>query len=117
MQSFRFTASCELAQEFRTNIKYVDKSIHLTRDDYDALTENGKHLCPSTQVFIVISVDQFFSRNDRLICVISRVFVQEFNREQFKNMMKRELWRYSRRELSNVIEITGDDQFRSTIVM
>jgi len=43
--------------------------------------------------------------------------LQEFNREQFKDMMKRELWRYSRRELSNVIDITGDDQFRSTIVM
>ena len=36
-------------EEFRNNIKQIDKSIHLTRDDYDILTENGKHLGPDAE--------------------------------------------------------------------
>lgn len=71
-------------EEFRSNIKQIDKSIHLTRDDYDTLTENGKHLSPDG----------------------------EFNRMQFKEMMKRELWRYSRRELANVISIRSAEHRR-----
>ena len=36
---------------------------------------------------------------------------------QFQEMMKRELWRYSRRELNNVLSVSGDEQFRSIILM
>ena len=32
-------------------------------------------------------------------------------------MMKGELWRYSRRELNNVLSVSGDEQFRATILM
>ena len=32
-------------------------------------------------------------------------------------MMKDELWRYSRRQLANVLSISGDEQFRSTLLM
>jgi len=32
-------------------------------------------------------------------------------------MMKGELWRYSRRELANVLSVSGDEQFNSTILM
>jgi hypothetical protein len=32
-------------------------------------------------------------------------------------MMKGELWRYSRRQLNNVLSISGDEQFRATILM
>ena len=31
--------------------------------------------------------------------------------------MKGELWRYSRRELNNVLSVSGDEQFRATILM
>ena len=41
----------------------------------------------------------------------------EFSGEQLQAMMKRELWRYSRRQLTNVLSISGDEQFRSTILM
>ena len=64
---FPITDPAPCLQEFRVNIKYIDKGIHLTRDDYDHLTEGGKHLGPD----------------------------QEFNREQFKDMMKREVCRIS----------------------
>ena len=55
----------------------------------DIITENGKHLGPTA----------------------------EFNSAQFQDMMKGELWRYSRRELANVLEVSGDEKFRSTILM
>jgi len=32
-------------------------------------------------------------------------------------MMRGELWRYSRRELNNVLSLSGNDEFRSTILM
>ena len=32
-------------------------------------------------------------------------------------MMRGELWRYSRRELNNVLSVSGDEQFRSIILM
>ena len=31
--------------------------------------------------------------------------------------MKGELWRYSRRELNNALSVSGDEQFRSIILM
>jgi methyl-accepting chemotaxis protein len=76
-------------EEFREGVKWLSKNIHLTRDDFDVVTENGKHLGPTA----------------------------EFNREQFQTMMKGELWRYSRRELANVLSVSGDEQFNSTILM
>ena len=63
--------------------------MHLTRDDFDIITENGKHL------------------NSR----------GEFNNIQFQEMMKGELWRYSRRLLSNELLVSDDEHFRSTILM
>ena len=42
---------------------------------------------------------------------------EEFNTEQFRTMMKGELWRYSRRQLANVIQVSGDEKFSSMIVM
>ena len=41
----------------------------------------------------------------------------EFNAEQFQGMMRGELWRFSRRQLSNVLKLNNDDQFKSTILM
>ena len=55
----------------------------------DIITENGKHLGPSA----------------------------EFNSAQFQEMMKGELWRFSRRELNNVISVSGDEQSRSMLLM
>ena len=76
-------------EEFREGVKWLSKNIHLTRDDFDVVTENGKHLGPTG----------------------------EFNREKFQKMMKGELWRYSRRELANVLSVSGDEEFNSTILM
>jgi len=76
-------------EEFREGVKWLSKSIHLTRDDFDVVTENGKHLGETA----------------------------EFNRQQFQMMMKGELWRYSRRELANVLSVSGDEEFNSTILM
>ena len=76
-------------EEFRDGVKWLSENIHLTRDDFDVVTENGKHLGPTA----------------------------EFNRQQFQTMMKGELWRYSRRELANVLSVSGDEQFNSTILM
>ena len=42
---------------------------------------------------------------------------EEFNTEQFRTMMKGELWRYSRRQLANAIQVSGDEKFSSMIVM
>ena len=75
--------------EFREGVKLLSKNVHLTRDDFDVVTEYGKHLGPTG----------------------------EFNREQFQKMLKGELWRYSRRELANVLSVSGDEQFNSTILM
>lgn len=57
--------------------------------DFDLITENGKHLGPTG----------------------------EFSPGQFQDMMTAELWRYSRRQLDNVLSVSGDEQFRSTILM
>ena len=67
----------------------MSSNVHLTRDDFDIITENGKHL------------------NSR----------GEFNNIQFQEMMKGELWRYSRRLLSNELLVSDDEHFRSTILM
>ena len=76
-------------REFRMGLKQFSSHIHITREDFDIVTENGKHLGATN----------------------------EFNREQFQTMMKKELWRYSRRELANVLSVKGDEQFNSTILM
>ena len=75
--------------EFQENISELHKAIHVTRDDFDIITDYGKHLGPTA----------------------------EFDKEQFREMMHGELWRYSRRQLDNVLSLTGDDQFRSTILL
>jgi len=51
--------------EFKAGVKKLAESIHLTRDDFDIVTENGRHLGPS----------------------------MEFGAAQFQEMMKGELWR------------------------
>jgi len=71
------------------NINELHKAIHVTRDDFDIITDYGKHLGPTA----------------------------EFDKEQFREMMNGELWRYSRRQLDNVLALTGDDQFLSTLLM
>ena len=76
-------------EEFRDGVRQLKSCIHLAREDFDVITEYGKHLNPQG----------------------------EFSSEQFQAMMKRELWRYSRRQLSNVLSLSGDEQFRSTILM
>jgi hypothetical protein len=75
--------------EFRDNVKSINDKIHMTCDDFDMITENGKHLTSEG----------------------------EFGELQFIEMMKGELWRFSRRGLSNVLKISGDEQFRSTVLM
>ena len=75
--------------EFVNGLRQLKGNIHLTRDDFDIITENGRHLGANN----------------------------EFNANQFNDMMKKELWRYSRRELENVLKVSGDEQFKSTILM
>ena len=75
--------------EFRHMAMQLISTVSLTRDDWNIITENGKHLGPGG----------------------------EFNKEQFLDMMKGELLRYSRRQLHNVLTVTGDEQFRSVILM
>jgi hypothetical protein len=75
--------------DFQVNINELHKAIHVTRDDFDIITDYGKHLGPTA----------------------------EFDKEQFREMMNGELWRYSRRQLDNVLSLTGDDQFQSTILL
>jgi hypothetical protein len=41
----------------------------------------------------------------------------EFGMIQFRDMMKGELWRYSRRELVNVLAFSDSEEFKSTVVM
>ena len=67
----------------------MHSSVHITREDFEIITENGKYLNQTG----------------------------EFDSDQFQAMMRGELWRYSRRALNNVLCVTGDDQFRSTILM
>jgi hypothetical protein len=75
--------------ELQANISELHKAIHVTRDDFDIITDYGKHLGPTA----------------------------EFDKEQFREMMHGELWRYSRRQLDNVLSLAGDDQFASTILL
>ena len=76
-------------KEFKCGVKNMAMNIHLTRDDFDIITENGKHL----------------NRN------------AEFGREQFQEMMRGELWRFSRRELSNVLSLSESRDFAGTVLM
>jgi hypothetical protein len=76
-------------KEFKFGVKEMAMNIHLTRDDFDIITENGKHL----------------NRN------------AEFGREQFQDMMRGELWRFSRRELSNVLSLSESRDFAGTVLM
>eukprot|EP00277_Geminigera_cryophila_P042852 CAMPEP_0173076670 /NCGR_PEP_ID=MMETSP1102-20130122/12592_1 /TAXON_ID=49646 /ORGANISM="Geminigera sp., Strain Caron Lab Isolate" /LENGTH=46 /DNA_ID= /DNA_START= /DNA_END= /DNA_ORIENTATION= len=46
----------------------------MTEDDFSIITDAGKHL---------------------------NTLTQEFGKVEFRNMMKGELWRYSRRQLAN----------------
>ena len=80
-------------EEFRDGVRLLSSNnVHLTRDDFDIVTENGKLLGPD--------------------CA--------FNRQQFQSMMKGELWRYSRRLLSNDLLLlrdqAADSHFVSTIL-
>ena len=36
-------------EEFRLGVKQLSSNIHLTRDDFDIVTENGKHLGPTAE--------------------------------------------------------------------
>jgi len=53
------------------------------------MTEHGKHLGPQGEIL----------------------------EENFQAMMFGELWKYSRRQLNNVLAVSGDEQFRSIILM
>ena len=80
-------------EEFRDGVRLLSSNnVHLTRDDFDIVTENGKLLGPDGA----------------------------FNRQQFQSMMKGELWRYSRRLLSNDLLLlrdqAADSHFVSTIL-
>lgn len=77
-------------EEFKEGVKRVPGAgaVHLTRDEFEVLTENGRYLNAQG----------------------------EFDRSQFRSIMKGELWRYSRRELANVIEFSNGVEFRSTIL-
>jgi hypothetical protein len=55
-------------EEFQAGIMNIIDTIHITHDDFDIITEHGKHLGPTA----------------------------EFNIDQFQEMMRGELWRYSR---------------------
>ena len=78
-------------QEFRVNVRGLPggSRIKITKDDWDVLTEGGRFLGPEG----------------------------EFNQLQFRDMMKGELERFSRRELANVIAFSDSDEFKSTVVM
>ena len=41
----------------------------------------------------------------------------EFNKEQFQEMMRGELWRFSRKELTNVLSLSDSRDFAGTILM
>ena len=75
--------------EFRERIKTLPGSsrIHVTRDDFEMITENGRYL------------------NSNGKC----------DRGQFQKMMRGELRRYSRRELSNMIALSESSEFRTTM--
>ena len=76
-------------EEFRQMAIQLVSTISLTRDDWNIITENGKHLGPDG----------------------------EFNQDQFLDMMKGELLRYSRRQLNNVLTVSGDETDRAVILM
>jgi hypothetical protein len=76
-------------EEFQQGLMNMISTLHLTRDDFDVITENGKFLGANS----------------------------EFNSQQFQEMMKGELWRYSRRQINNVLMVTGDEHFRSLFLM
>eukprot|EP00277_Geminigera_cryophila_P032729 CAMPEP_0173126910 /NCGR_PEP_ID=MMETSP1102-20130122/57457_1 /TAXON_ID=49646 /ORGANISM="Geminigera sp., Strain Caron Lab Isolate" /LENGTH=740 /DNA_ID=CAMNT_0014036387 /DNA_START=163 /DNA_END=2382 /DNA_ORIENTATION=+ len=68
---------------------YTVLDIHITHDDFDVLTENGKLLGE----------------------------YGEFNRMQFRSMMRGELLRYSRRQMANSITLSDSEEFRSTVML
>lgn len=135
------------------------RTVSITPDDFDHITENGKHLgangefnqkqfqdmmkvrcCFATflpsrnlapsylDVFTSVCASvadhilhDCFSRvsyctSETLqICPSSGavfMFIIEFD-----FCAQGEIWRYSRRQINNVLEISGDEQFRSTILM
>jgi len=75
--------------EFKAAVKGLVGHVHLTRDDFDELSNKGKLLG---------------QHND-------------FNVAQFQEMMRLELWRYTRRELNNVLAVSQDSSFRSIVLM
>lgn len=78
-------------EEFRTGIRTFPgcANVNLTEEDFDIVTGNGEFCGPEG----------------------------EFDRFQFRLMMQGELWRYSRRELNNVLTAGASDEFRATIMM
>jgi hypothetical protein len=61
--------------------------IHMTEDDFEIICDYGKHLGPTG----------------------------EFNQSQFRDMMQDELWRFSRRQLANVLSESESNEFKSTV--
>ena len=82
--------------ELRDGLREMIGNIHFSLDDFQILSENGRHL--GLNLAAADSED-------------------EFDMAQFRQMMKGELWRYSRRQLANVLSVSGDEQFISLIVM
>ena len=76
--------------EFQQGIRKLPGGcIHMTEDDFDLITEWGKHLGVTG----------------------------EFDVSQFREMMKGELWRFSRRQLKNVLAESTNNEFKSIILM
>ena len=76
--------------EFQQGIRKLPGGcIHMTEDDFDLITEWGKHLGVTG----------------------------EFDVRQFREMMKGELWRFSRRQLKNVLAESTNNEFKSIVLM
>jgi hypothetical protein len=76
-------------EEFREGLKVnFSESIHLTQDDFDTISDQGR-----------------LTDEDG-----------EFTKLQFRTMMQDELWRYTRREMADVVSVTESDEFRMNIM-
>ena len=87
-------------EEFRQGLKHmtikdrhseghIALDIHLTRDDFDTVTEHGVFLGSKG----------------------------EFNKLQFRNMMRGELERYVRRCIANCLRTSDSEEYRSTVML
>eukprot|EP00277_Geminigera_cryophila_P041233 CAMPEP_0173109502 /NCGR_PEP_ID=MMETSP1102-20130122/43548_1 /TAXON_ID=49646 /ORGANISM="Geminigera sp., Strain Caron Lab Isolate" /LENGTH=285 /DNA_ID=CAMNT_0014008569 /DNA_START=124 /DNA_END=981 /DNA_ORIENTATION=- len=82
-------------EEFRRGIKHLPGPggswlrVHITENDFERLTEHGKHLSPAG----------------------------ELTQLKFRDMMQREFWRYTQRCLTNSLIESQSKEFKSTVLM